>query len=238
MGLAIAGQVVNNLAIAGVKPSGLAVNGVNVWSGVPPMEWSLVTFIRAAASTPTVTSLPIDTTQADLLVLIIANQSTLSPNNFSDTGNNTWIQTIAVGYSPLSQMFYCPNPTTSPSHIFIASGSGILYCSFIILAFKVTGAFVIDQMVNSLSSSGQITNQLPAITPVYKSLVVAGLSCNNSGVIDSNFTLVQSVGYSSGAYGSSSAYLITTSESSVSPIWTLSATNYASAATMISFKPA
>lgn len=240
MGIASKGVSVRSgepLAIQGLKPTGIAVAGETIWRGGVEQLWQLVAFGSVQGNGTT--SVTMDTTGANLFVIQAAYYGFDGLSYLSDNQGNTF---MLIGYvpgpiNPSLRTWYCLNPNTSGSHTFTATGS---YFGLIVSTFLTPSAITLDQTSSVNVTGTPSTSQLPAITPVADSLIVAAAGLNNDSVsLDSGFTIIETVPRS-GFFGTAAAYLVTPSNTPLSPIlsyspnWSVSGDN---PAYMVSFKP-
>lgn len=215
-----------NLAIQGKKPSGMAVQGKQMWKS---SLWQLLNFANGnSAGTANAT---LNTTGSNLIAVFAgANVSPIC----SDSQNNTWNQ-IALTSSTVSRIFYCINPVTSANHVINVGNS---YVTFIVAAFHYNGSgtLFLDQTSSGVATPPTI--QLGAITPSSaNSLVItgAGNGYQPFTAIDSDFSIIDLITYSA-AWQVAAAYYVTSNTTSLAPTWTFSG-NYQPAATLASFIP-
>lgn len=231
----------DSIAIAGVKPTGMAAAGQTFWRAAqaPQPQWQI---IGSSSSGVSASATPaFDTTGANLIVLLgLVWQSSV----MSDSMGNAWsdgtifVDTVQGGGIAIR---YCSNPATSTAHTFSISG----YQNLQAIAFQLqNGTPVLDQ-TGSYGEIGygdsNLTFQMPALTPTGSpSLFVTG-SCLSSippdpyiAQIDSGFTVQEAYWATTTGWGQASAYAFKTGLSPVAPTWTLPET-YAFFA-MTSFK--
>lgn len=243
MGFAQAGTAIHdgdNLAIAGVKPSGLAAKGQVFWRALP--NWVLLNHVEAApTSAPTTgaTTAAIDTTGASLLVAISSyyQNSTIVTDNQSNAWTTGAISIETSGVT--TKIDFVLNPATSTAHVFTTTGQGNPQASafsFIVLVFKGTPS-ILDQSSQAVISSG--TTLQATLTPTANSSLILTSVASNGGnlqSIDSGFTMIGKPAIPGLTLASAAAYLAQSKAMTVSPTWT-SAASSAKAAAMISFKP-
>ena len=208
------------------------------------MAWGLVSHTQAVGHDGA-TSAAINTSGADLLVLVVSWDAAVTIS-VSDSAGNTWtpLTPYAATYNR-SGMFYAANAKTSASHTFTVSGT-TSSTAFELLAISgslLTAPFDIQNGAVNNSSPSSI--QTGPVTPSQgNSLVIAGISINSTSTsaptaIDSGFTISDSVAFASGVnYGGGAAYLFQGAPAAVDPTWTISPAAYGAAATIAVFKPA
>ncbi len=187
---------------------------------------ALISHTYATNSGSSATTPAINTTGATLLIAVVANYQTAPPAP-TDSQGNTWHGLTSYqdgGNNRFITIFYCYNPTTSPTQTFTANGSyptilasawsGTMTTSAVFDTQNGTGT---DATVTSLNS-GPIT---PARTG---ELIVSGFLAiythNPAGqAIDSGFTILDpQTGAGNGEFADM-AYLIDSANNSVNPKW-------------------
>jgi hypothetical protein len=238
MGLAQSGIVISeghNIAVAGVRPMGIAVQGNVIWRGQeePVVEPWLLLAARAASGT----TLPMDTTGATLLVVAVAY--TGAAQSVTDNQGNSFTSGVSInaGSPGLSEIFYCPNPTTSINHTFTFTGS---YNAIVAMAFSGPSDIAVDKSSTTIAGQAQ-SFQVNPITPTQaNTLIVASYTNGVNGItpatIDSGFTIAGSLQVSGGNYGTGAAYFADPAMEPIAPTWTFATSvSYGLGATMLSF---
>lgn len=204
----------DNLAIAGVQPSGMAAQGNVFWrAGAPVQTMELVASGYAVGGGNVLT---LDTTGATLLVIAGMYYGTGSTGGY-DSNGNTWIQAINNNGA---MIFYCLNPVVGSNHTFTINAG--YYPAIVVMAFKGYN----PQPGQTVATTGNGASiQLPAISPVTPStLLVVCQMFNDGGIyavsVDPGFTIVQNVPVGS-TQGGVAAYLATPQSSSIAPLITL-----------------
>jgi len=164
----------------------------------------------------------INTTGADLIVIIIAAQLNKSIAT-SDSKTNAWSLPVldstqaSTGANQALYMSWSFPTTVGSGHTFTVSGTG-LAAGFMVLAFSGAGG-----MTNSAFSAGLLGG---SVTPPFSnSLIVSGVSCNStpssgSFTINSGFTITDQQLFTGGSnYAGAAAYLVQTSPAAVNPNW-------------------
>lgn len=191
----------------------------------------------ASADLSTVTTAPIDTTGATLLVAVVSASSALAP---SDSAGNTW--TPRGSYTPggpTVQIWDCVNPVTSASHTLSAgSVSGFQTPAAALMAFK--GGDTASPFESRTGAAGSsVTSQQPgSVTPVNDgSLLIAGLSTsvNATPGVDGGFS--QNHANSSVSRTVGSGYLIQGAKAAANPTFSWTGSGNA-AATIAVYRPA
>lgn len=232
MGIAQSGTTLaggENLAVKGVRPSGIVVSGKTVWT-VPKLIASV------SAQPPTTTSPAIDTTGASLLILAgtpyLAGSGTIT---VTDSYSNTWSRAVqsAVGTGNVtSELWVATHPTVGSNHTF--SYNNQVFGSFAVMAFRFSSSGQMDQTESIINNP-----TLPAILPSksYSLIVTSAGSPNLISGISSNFNLVGTWPVVGGlAFAMGAAYAIEATAQVISPTWGFTFTNQG-AATMLNFVP-
>lgn len=191
-----------------------------------------------------VTTGAIDTTGADLLVVLVSDYSGGSTRTVSDSKANSWTPQSgdANGGAARARLYWCKPSSVGSGHTFTDLSTSN-YATIVVGAFSGTHATPFD-----VESTGTGTNVDPAtasagsITPsLPNGLVIAGVAVDTSSAtaIDSSFIVVDTIVPQSSGNNQSGgmAYKIQTTAVPVNPTWTLTAPN-AWAATIASFKAA
>ena len=170
------------------------------------------------------TTAPIDTTGASLIVVAECTWATGAPKLPTDSAGNAWQSTQSFGANQAPAnfaLFYALAPLTSTAHAFTNPGND--YLSIAVLAFSGLATF--DTLVGG---TGVVPFAPGAIVPsgpgeVLVSLACSGDSVATSVVIDAGFMLVDALlntGGASSPEDRASAHVFETSASSFSPHWT------------------
>lgn len=172
----------------------------------------------------------LDTTGADLIVIVISNFFTPAPSTPTDSKSNTYTQAVNSAGGGQCRIYYCAAPVNDSSLVVTFAGSNIAAA---VLAFSgCDTADALEATNSSIGSSrpGSVASALDG------SLYVAGLAHDESGsapTIDSSFAVEENVPSSGGAwYGVSAAVFV--GSGSLNPTWTGSI----EAATIAVFNPA
>lgn len=207
------------------------------------MAYAFVASVSAGSSDAvSVTTGTVDTTGANLLVVVVATDSASSNATISDSKGNTW--TAATFYDDATstrvRISYCFGGTVGTGHTFTATHASAPRPSIAMLAFSgaVTAPFGNE---NGAGSPGVTSKQPGSITPPENNcLVVSGLSFNatNSPTQDAGMTEQESVAWvSNQCRGLRAAYKIQTTAAAINPTWSWS-TSCDCATDIASFKAA
>ncbi len=158
----------------------------------------------------------LDTTGADLIVIVISNFFTPAPSLPTDSKGNTYSLAVNSGGGGQCRIYYCAAPTNDSSLVVTFAGSNIAAA---VLAFS--GCNTADALEATNSSVG--SSRPGSVASAFSgSLYVAGLAHANSGAsptIDSSFVVDENVASSGGAwYGVSAATFV--GDGSLNPTWT------------------
>lgn len=181
-----------------------------------PSPWQLLA--SAQATYPT-TSITLDTTGANLIVLYNFSYNYGLSGIPTDSLGNIYTQVInqGIGGGPVFTFNYCINPITGTNHTitYAPYSAGGNYNGFVILAFKCQGNVIFDQSVYAQAS---VT---PAITPPFgpNALIVAAAAVSSSITgVPTGFTSAEAIPLS--LVSGSIAYMLQGAPASVSPAWT------------------
>jgi hypothetical protein len=191
------------------------------------MTFALVVHESASGSTSNgITSAAINTTGADLIVVIAAESG--SNGALSDSKSNTWVQlarqTDSFGRS--CTFYYAWNAIVGTGHTFTIGGTSN-FPSLLIAAYSgsrtSSNPYDTPHLTQASQSSGN-TFQIGSVTPgANNELVVSGVHAGGTVAmtIDSSFTITDQV--ADGNFGHESggqAYLIQTTAAATNPTWT------------------
>lgn len=195
---------------------------------------------KASGNTQNVTTDPINTTGANLIVISVAWYSTEDYSVSDSEGNSYTPLTTRTGGSQKNKLFWCVNPNVGSSHTFTATtpgGSGYPVIGVVAVSGAHSSPF--DQQNGNGATSGT-SLQPGSITPSENGcLVVTGLDCGVGVSISINggFT-ADTIGYVGAVnIGGGIARLIQTTAAAVNPTWSWTDTAE-SAASIASFKSA
>ncbi len=197
------------------------------------MAYSLVAHVGAKSTTGSgFTSGSINTSGADLLIVMVGNYSGTQPTLSDSVGgnSNTWVPLTRQdsGNSSSALIYYAKNATVGSGHTFTLTGNNS-FASMEVQAWSgsdLTAPFDVQNGANE--SSNATTLQPGSVTPSNNgSLIVAGLCLRGFGTpgdtatVNSGFTdLDQQTGVSSQCLGSALAYLVQGTAGAVNPTWT------------------
>lgn len=186
------------------------------------MAIALVAHVGAVSTTSNnVTSAAIDTTGANLLVLVLSDSD--GSTVISDSKSNTWTSAVGpTGPSPKVRIFYAKNPTVGTGHTFTGTSSA-KFPSIYASAFSGADTTAPLDQINSATSPGAASLQPGSVTPSANGeLLVTGFTTNSSDTmsIGSSFTLLDQHGTVGGqAFGGGSAYLVQATAAAINPTW-------------------
>jgi hypothetical protein len=199
--------------------------------------FSLKSHTAAAAANSPVTS-AIDTSGANLIVVVVSQFSGAAIGTLSDSKSNTWTPlTAQTSTNAYTQTFYAASPTVGAGHTFTFTGSGI-FGAIAVQAWSNANAVPFNVQNGAVVTSTSLATG--SVTPGQNnSLLVAALSSADTGVyaIDSGFTISDQIADVGGVnLGIGMASLVQGSAAAVNATWSWATT--ANAAVAISaFKP-
>lgn len=187
-------------------------------------SWGAVTLLThtgAGGLNNDVTTSPIDTTGATLLVIVEGRAgAVVTP---TDSKGNTWTKLNTVTGVAISAIYYSANPTVGTGHTFTVTGSGN-FPALTVAAFSgVVAVSPFDQQ--SVGDTGTVTSIQPhSVTPSENNeLIVTGLEISGvvgSLAVDSSFTIIDNIPFvNSNSFGVALAYLVQGTAAAVNPTW-------------------
>jgi hypothetical protein len=189
------------------------------------MAWAeLITTSKKSTNGTSVTTDAIDTTGAELIVVCYHGHLTVT---ITDSASNTnWYESQrrpnTGGYGLI--MKFIPNPTTSASHTFTASG-GSTFPTLAILAF--TGAFGGAELVTTNHATPSQTVAPGSITPGTNDALLVTMygdsATTGTRSINASFSLDETQTGDANAATIAAAHLIQTSATAANPTWTTTA---------------
>lgn len=158
--------------------------------GAAPGPGLIASTKMAAANSGT--SPGINTTGADLIVIVVADYQPAAASNISDSLGNIWTSLSISTAAPVARcrILYCSNPIVGAGHTFSATspGSDTFPCIGV-AAFSGYPLFDVDG--SNLGGNGTVLDSGPVL-PTGPCIVVAALSyLATSAVIDNGFTVIE-----------------------------------------------
>lgn len=184
--------------------------------------WAVVAHAKFTGSPAGGVTAAINTTGANLLVVVETQYSGTAVASVDDSPHNTWshlTQQINSGSSASVRIAYVISPATSTSHTFSFTGG---YGSVEVIAFSKGTTITYDTTSAATGSGGTI--QPGSVTPAAaNSLLVCGLTYlgTSAASIGSSFTISDQQPFvASTAYGGGLAYFVQTTAAAINPTWT------------------
>lgn len=201
------------------------------------MPFTLIASVSATSLSATVTTSPIDTTGADLLLIAVASYS-VEPALSDSQGNASWVGRTLESNGPIqARIFYHLAPATNAAHTFTAASGS--YSSIGVLA--VSGAHASPYHAESAGSSATSTTvQAGSLTPPSAGcLLVTGVATTGAGAIsiDSGYSEATEEYNPGFGIGGGIGWLIQGALAAVNPTWTFAGSGDATATHAV-FKPA
>jgi hypothetical protein len=225
-----------------------ALEGSVVTPPLPPAGWTLVDDIAAASSDgEDVTTPPICTFGATLLVAVIGAFLGPGPTGILDSKGNTWTPRTIYTSSTAAWLrtFYVANPIVSAvgvtDHTFTTVGGPGNVPSICVTAWSGAKLVAPYDQENGAGYDSAVSIQAGSgATPTEADeLVIAGAMIRHSqaitGITGTGFTLLHNVGASGLAMRTGLAYAIQTTATLANPTWTFDAPQYC-AANLATFK--
>lgn len=208
------------------------------------MSYALVASVSAAPGINGGTTGSIDTTGADLLIVVIAEFDGGTHTAPSDSKGNTWLElTTQADRGAQSTVFYAVNPTVGSGHTFTYAEAST-YPAISAMAFSGANTSSPFDVENGATAASGTSIQPGSVTPNEDDeLLVSGVcadSGNDTGMgIDSSFLLELSDPYGGGNnMGGYAAYKIQTTAGAENPTWSWTGGNLESTAVIATFKAA
>lgn len=199
------------------------------------MAFSLVSNVTSAAAN-THTSSAIDTTGANLIIVIIADDA--GGGTLSDSKSNTYtLDKQSADTGPRVRTYRCLSPTVGTGHTFTLTGSAV-YGALMASAWSgAATSSVVD--VDNQASSVSTTISTGSVTPTQDNdLLIYGAGCGPTVNSVDIGTLLQSVpGVGGVNYGGGVGYQIQTTATTRNPTFTMSASGN-NRATIVAYKAA
>jgi hypothetical protein len=198
------------------------------------------TYIASTSGGNNQTSPSIDTTGANLLIIVVTVDGGGTGLSIFDaiSGHSNVYATAksqAAAGSSSTYTFYCVNPAwVGPGHVFhvsVANGYESIYAA----AYSGAASSPLDAVTNSAYNTANTTIQPGSITPSCSNeLVIAGMFAENGTPAVSGATLRQARATVGGSWGGGLADSIQTAKTAINPTWTVSSGH--NAATIVAFK--
>jgi hypothetical protein len=209
------------------------------------MAIALVNHLAAKGSTPNLTTQPIDTTGANLIVAFVTYFSTSTTSQFSDSLGNSWGTPYQIGLVSDGSfaLFFLLNPTVGSAQTFTVTGNAdaINGVSIVVAAFSGVSAF--DDQMGTLPDAAAGNGTTIQISPPYtpsdsNALIVEGVGWDQTGgtvTVDSGLLITDQVDYASAgpSDGLAMAFLIQGQAAPVQPTWTRTNNDYFGAIILI-----
>jgi hypothetical protein len=190
-----------------------------------------------------VTTSPIDTSGANLIIVSGLNYHTSLNIAISDSKLNTWTALTLYSESQSATiLWYCFNPTVGSGHTFsltsIDRGQTFAVCG--VVAFSGSTSSPFESENGDQSGSGSV--QPGSVTPMEDgALIVSSLSCFTGTAIDidSGFTNnTLPFGNTNASFGGGLGWLIQSVAAAVNPTWTFSGSSGNHVSSIAVFSPA
>lgn len=179
-----------------------------------------------------VTTAAINTTGANLLVIVAVGETNFAAMDVSDSKSNTWTPLTAQVNATTSKgvrIWYSGgSPTVGSGHTFTAGtavGDPFFFPSIVALAFSGAAAssFFDQESAGDEQNAGTATIQPGSLTPAADNeLLITGMNQQGGGTsstINSSFSIAEQIGEGDGD-GLAVAYQIQTTATARNPTWT------------------
>lgn len=177
------------------------------------------------------TSGAIDTTGANLLVMVQSFYTGGSAPAASDSKSNTWTKLTEWGGAGTEAcaIWYAKNATVGSGHTFTGGATGA-FTAFSVFSFSGCDTTAPFDLENGSTTVTNTTVQSGAITPSANNYLVVAGTMNAGSVIssiDGGFSAIQKVDYAGGTNeGCGASYLIQTTATTANPTWTHSVSTH------------
>jgi len=201
--------------------------------------------VAGSANSVSVTTSAINTTGADLIVVVVSTYAAVEhfqSTDISDSKGNSWTlakESLTVGDSK-TVMVYTKPASVGSGHTFTASHANT-YPSINVYAVSGSHASPLDQTEENAQASGGTTIQAGSITPSQNNeLIISGwtLLIPNGGPpsIDQSFTIAGFIDNDGANHQCGSlAYITQSTAAAVNPTWTWTVTQ-GNSTVLVSFK--
>ncbi len=209
------------------------------------MTWALIAHTNWASGTAGGTTAAIDTTGADLIVIVATayNATYDTEVTVSDSKGNAWTRATrspGTAYVIETDIQYVQAPTVGTGHTFTLAGA-TTYLAFEVVAFSGSSIFPVDQ-TNNHEATGVTSLQAGSITPGSAGeLVIIGGGANASATpptVDSGFAVTDAANYDGAHFSGVLAYLAQGSPAAVNPGISWDGTSTFGSCAIASFKGA
>jgi hypothetical protein len=200
------------------------------------MAWTLIahTQVVGNGNSATVTTPPIDTTGANLIVACVAAWGTIRTSLYDSKTNNWITSTAQPSGDDVLNTYYCAAPTVGAGHTFSVWAD---YSPIIVMAFSGAAVSPFDQSSFN-HNGGSVVSLAPGpITPsLSNALLVTALSASaDASSIDSGFALTEKAIGSGQSVSGGMAWRALAAPSAINPTWQLVGPSSIAVA-MLSFK--
>jgi len=213
------------------------------YAAIASPAWAVITVVDYTSTTSTdstnVTTSSINSTGANLLVVIVADFDPNTIGTLSDSKSNTW--TARPSCAPggptnagrVTTYYATSSPTVGSGHTFSYSGTNT-YPGIAVIALSgaATSSPFDQEDCNGTTGGAATTTTTGSITPGANNEILVsgiGLTLAGSASIDSSFTIPTQTAYAGNGYGIALAYKIQTTLGFENPTWTLPGSSDATA---------
>lgn len=203
--------------------------------------FALIAHTAAAQLNTPVTTIAIDTTGANLLIVIV-NQFKTNIGTLTDSKGNVWVGLTSqsdVASTNFSRIFYCSSPLVGTGHTFTLTAGGVIAGGIYVQAWSGAAAVPFD-VENGATAASANSIACGSVSPgLSNSLIIAGLctgGVTGAVSINSGFTISDFVDFNSGVnVGGYAAYFVQGAATPINPTWSWTSA-IPSAATIAVFK--
>lgn len=195
------------------------------------MAFAIIANDAAGGTANTVTSASLDTTGANLLVIVAIWYAPAGVITVSDSKSNTWTprtEYTSGGSNARVQIYYNVAGTVGTGHTFTVAGTSKFPSIWVLAASGSHGTPYASE--NGANTSSATSLQPGSVTPPEDGcLVVTGLDCytGTSANIGSGYTAMVEDYLASNHLGGGGAYLIQGTAAAINPTWSWTTTGEA-----------
>jgi hypothetical protein len=206
------------------------------------MGWTALAHVAAGSSDDnTVTSAGMDTTTADLLVLVLGQENGVALAAVSDSKGNSWNQLTSYNDGAVKMAIFWSRPSSvGAAHTFTATQAGSKP-GIAVSAFRGSATAPFDQVNGNAAGVGDTIQTGSVTAGVNDALLIAGASGRAvAGAIvsiNSGFTIGASVAPGANNDSAGIAYLVQANAAAINPTWTFTSAGGSMVASLASFKP-
>jgi hypothetical protein len=184
------------------------------------MSYTVIASAKAASSnsrTVSTAATPINVTGADLIVIVEGIYSNPLPGPTDNFGNVFVPMTVESGtLGAYVQFWICENPITGSGYAASINAAAVVFPSIIVLALSGSASSPFDVQNGAQSGTPGLVTPSEANELVLTALVT---STGDPGIVDSSFSVVQSINFSANNLGLALGLQVQTTATPRNPTW-------------------